>query len=95
MNVVWTQTALEHLLAIYEHISRDSHRYALRMVDRITERSNQIARCPESGRIVPEFGSPEIRELIEEPYRVMYRIGDDRIEVIAVLHGARSIRPES
>jgi toxin ParE1/3/4 len=94
VKVVWTQTALEHLVSIYEHIARDSPRYALRMVDRITARSMQIARFPQSGRSVPEYDVPEIRELIEGQYRLIYRIQQDRIEVIAVIHGARSLPPE-
>ncbi|HEC68493.1 MAG TPA: type II toxin-antitoxin system RelE/ParE family toxin [Candidatus Desulfofervidus auxilii] len=43
MKVHWTNTAVEHLLSIYEYISKDSPLYAQRMVDRLTRRSEQIA----------------------------------------------------
>jgi len=36
MTVRWTKAAMAHLVAIHEHIARDSPRYASRMVDRIT-----------------------------------------------------------
>lgn len=59
------------------------------MVDRITRRSEQIADQPLSGRKAPEYQSEDIRELIETPYRVIYRIKAEQIDVAAVIHGAR------
>jgi len=89
MNVCWTDNAIEHLANIYEYISLNSPTYAKGMVDRITRRSSQIAHSPLSGRMVPEYQAPDIRELIERPYRIIYRIKQDQIDVLAVIHGAR------
>ena len=93
MRVDWTDTALGHLTDIYEYISRDSPEYALRMVDRITSRSKQIGLFPESAQIVPEYERPNIREVIEGPYRLIYRKETDRVVVLAVIHGARLLPP--
>lgn len=49
---------------------------------------------PQSGRMVPEYQHEHVREVIESPYRIIYRILEDRIDVVAVLHGARLIQPE-
>src|SRR3990172_9115805 len=54
MKVHWTETAEGHLDAIYAYIAQDSPQYAMRMVDRLTRRSQQIADFPLSGRKVPE-----------------------------------------
>jgi addiction module RelE/StbE family toxin len=89
MRVHWTQNAVEHLVNIYEYIALNSPTYAKRVVDRITCRSQQIADQPLSGRKVPEYQSDDIRELIEKPYRIIYRIKADQIDVLAVIHGAR------
>jgi plasmid stabilization system protein ParE len=89
MKVVWSETAIAHLTEIYEYISRNSPRYARRTVDRITARSKQISAFPESGEIVPEYNDPVIREVIEGPYRLIYRTELDRVSVISVIHGAR------
>jgi toxin ParE1/3/4 len=62
------------------------------MVDRLTRRSQQIALFPLSGRVVPEYGSESVREIIEPPYRIIYRILPDRVDVVAVVHGARDLR---
>lgn len=90
MNVFWTASAQDQLDSIYSYISLNSEEYALAMVDRITSRSIQIANHPMSGRSVPEYELPQIREVIEFPYRIIYHIKPDRIDVIAVLHGARN-----
>ena len=64
------------------------------MVDKITRRSVQIASHPLSGRKVPEYDSEVIRELIEQQYRIIYRIKQDQIDVLAVIHGARLLPDE-
>ena len=93
MSVRWTHAALTHLLAIYEHIARDSPLYARRTVDRLTRRSQQIAMFPRSGRIVLEYGAPDIREVVEPPYRILCRIRRDRIDILAVVHSAQNLPP--
>jgi len=89
MKVHWTDTAIDHLSAIYEYIALDAEEYAKRMVDRLTKRSEQISNSPYSGRMVPEFEDKIIRELIEGPYRIIYYIKPDQVDVLAVIHGAR------
>ena len=42
-----------------------------------------------AGRRVPEVDLPQIREVIEGPYRVIYHIKPDQIDVLAVIHGTR------
>lgn len=94
MRVHWTNNAIGHLVNIYEHIALNSPTYAKQMVDRITRRSEQIADLPLSGRKVPEYEAEDIRELIEKPYRIIYRIKSDQIDVLAVIHGARLLPEE-
>ena len=57
----------------------------------MTRRSEQIANFPFSGRIVPEFETEQLREVIEGSYRIIYYIKPEQIDVIAVLHAARNI----
>ena len=93
MKVCWTDNAIGHLCAIHEYIARDSSTYARRMIDRLTARSIQLARSPLSGAVVAEYGAPDIREVIEKPYRIIYRVETDRVDVLAVIHGARLLPP--
>ena len=94
MKVHWTNTAVEHLLSIYEYISKDSPLYAQRMVDRLTQRSEQIATFPWSGRKVPEYEAENIREEIEESYRIIYRIKPNQLDVLGVIHSSQLLSLE-
>ncbi len=94
MNVYWTDTAVSHLFGIYGYIAQNSLMYAKRMVDKLTRRSEQISMFPMSGRKVPEYELENIREIIEKPYRIIYRIRKDRVDILAVMHGAQLL-PEN
>ena len=91
MRVRWTETAEAHLDAIYAYIAQDSETYALRTVERITRRSQQIGEFPLSGRKVPEYELDQIREVFSGPYRIIYHIMAEQIDVIAVIHGATNV----
>ncbi len=95
MNVWWTDNAENHLAHIHAYIAQTSFEYAQAMVDRLTRRSQQIAEYPLSGCRVPEYNLAQIREVIEGSYRIIYYISPDRIEIIAVLHGAMNALSES
>lgn len=94
MRVHWTDSAISQLIAIYDYIARDSPFYAQRMVDRLTRRSQQLADFPRSGRMVPEYETEDIREVIEKPYRLIYYLGSDQIEILAVVHSAQLLPSE-
>lgn len=53
------------------------------------ERQLLATSFPLSGRVAPEFNLPQIREVLEGPYRIIYYIKPDQIDVIVVIHGAR------
>ena len=89
IRVHWTENAIKHLLDVYEYISENSPIYARRTVDKLTRRSEQIGDFPKSGRKVPEYDDKDIREVIEKPYRIIYRIKPDQIDILAVVHSAR------
>jgi len=94
MKFAWITAKPYHLTNIYEYIALNSPTYARIMVDRITQRSEQISTQPFSGRKVPEYETEDIREFIEKPYRKIYRLKQDQIEVLAVIHGAQLLPEE-
>ncbi|WP_244945020.1 type II toxin-antitoxin system RelE/ParE family toxin [Nostoc sphaeroides] len=72
-------------------MAQTSPQYAARIVDRITKRSEQIANFPLSGRIVSEFETEQIREVLEGSYRIIYYIKPEQVDVLAVIHGSQQI----
>jgi toxin ParE1/3/4 len=67
-----------------QYIALDSPQYARRMMDRLTRRTLQIAQHPFSGRKVPEYDFKLIREVIEGPYRIIYLMKSDQIDILAI-----------
>lgn len=89
----WTEQAVNELGAIAEYISLASPVYAERVVDRIVMRLRQAQDFRDSGRRVPEASTTEVRELIESPYRILYRTMPTAIEVIAIVHRHQDLSP--
>ena len=67
--------------------------YADRLVDRLTARSEQLQTFPRSGRVVPEYERDDVRELIEKPYRIIYRVREEQLDVLAVIHSRQQLPP--
>lgn len=85
--VFWTARARDELRAIGDYIARDDPRAAERWVLRLVQAIEAVALLPSSGREVPELGRPEIREVIERNYRIVYRLRDQTVEVLTVFEG--------
>jgi len=88
-EIRWTPQALDDLAAIRDYVARDSTHYATLLVERLFAAVDRLSAFPESGRIVPEFQRPDLREVILGSYRIVYRLRDRRAEVLTVFHGAR------
>lgn len=87
----WTEQAVEQLGAIADYISLSSPVYAEAVVERVAARIESALEYPDIGHRVPELGAPEIRQLIEWPYRIIYRRRADSIEILAIVHGRRDL----
>ena len=74
----WTPQAADDLQAIHDFIARDSERYAAAEAQRILVAVDQIESFPKSGRIVPEHGREDLRELVLAPYRLSLAIRGGR-----------------
>lgn len=93
-TVEWAFTARDDLEAIASYIAEDSAINALSVVERIEARAETLVTPPMRGRIVPELrwhGIMTFQELIEKPWRLIYRIEAHRVVVVSVLDGRRSL----
>ncbi|MHB9111875.1 MAG: type II toxin-antitoxin system RelE/ParE family toxin [Thermoleophilia bacterium] len=52
----------------------------------------RLAEFPESGRIVPEFGVLKLQEIIHPPFRIAYRLDNDRVRVVRVWRSERQLK---
>jgi plasmid stabilization system protein ParE len=93
MSIVWSREAGEGLAEIELFIARDSLERAVRFVDALIDHGETLlADNPRSGRVVPETGNPDMRELIYRGYRIVYRLKNDNVEILTVFEGHRLLR---
>src|SRR6476620_11161140 len=88
-QVVWLRSAAEELDGIAAYIAKDSPSYAASVVQKILSVAEDLSKFPRMGPRVPEWDSDELRQRIVYRYRLIYRIRDERVEILAVIHGAR------
>ena len=88
-RIYWTRQSQEDLREVRGFISRDAPATASAFVRRLRESVKRLKEFPESGQVVPELGRQDIRELLRGSYRIIYRVGHDRIDILAVYHSAR------
>ncbi len=93
VEIRWTRQAAADLDSIVEFIAKDSHQYARLFVVDVFQAVERIAEYPESGRVVPEFGNPAVREVILGNYRVVYRRKGEQADLLTIYHGARLLDP--
>jgi len=91
MNILWTLPAVNDLESIKDYISKDSVFYATRFIDKIIESAEVLAEHPEIGRIIPEVDNNALRELLFQNFRIMYRIQNDTVQIIAIIRASRDI----
>jgi addiction module RelE/StbE family toxin len=85
MRLVWTERAVRELAGIRVYIRRDNAAAADRQVERVLVAVSTLARFPEMGRPGRRSGTREL-SVARTRYIVAYRIRNDTIEVLAVLH---------
>jgi toxin ParE1/3/4 len=93
-TLVWSPEAIEDIDAIAAYIERDSPWYAKAVVAKLIETAEGIPEYPQLGRIVPELEDSNIRERLVHRYRLIYRLGEKRVIVAAVIHGRQDFQTE-
>ncbi|RWC45183.1 MAG: type II toxin-antitoxin system RelE/ParE family toxin [Mesorhizobium sp.] len=82
--------AVVDLEDIGDYIAGHDPRAAVRLVDSLERRWDLLTLHPFSGAPRDDI-APGIRHLIVGDYLTLYRVGDNAIEIIRVLHGHRNI----
>lgn len=88
-KVVWSPRAAGDLDEICNFIARDSEHYARQFARRVVDIAESLPAFPRSGRMVPEYQKESLRERIFQNYRIVYRLRNRTVEIVAITHGAR------
>ena len=87
LEPVWTDRALQNLADIEAHIAADSPQAAVRWIDKLIAAGVEAAGQPLLGRIVPEKGRDDIREVLVKKYRIVYQVLETRAAILTVFEG--------
>ena len=92
-KLIWSPAARDDLHDIVLFIARDNPNRAMSFGYELISETDRLQEFPELGRIVPEYRNDHIREIIFRPYRIVYRVDDERAfcEIARVWHSARGI----
>jgi len=87
MRVVWTPGARRRLAEIEAYLAeRSSAKIARDVVIRLLRRTLTLEQPPLLGSRLTQYANADVRQLLERPYRLIFRVVADRIEIITVLH---------
>ena len=83
MRIVWSPNSLKQLESIGDYIAINSPDNACQFIDKLIESADRLKNFPLSGSNLPE--SPNLKQVIVQGYRIIYRPRDKVIEIITVL----------
>ncbi|HAK97594.1 MAG TPA: type II toxin-antitoxin system RelE/ParE family toxin [Planctomycetes bacterium] len=91
VSLTWAPTARQDFRQLLSYIA-EANPAAARMFGRkLLETVGQLREFPQSGRVVPEFGDANLREVIRKPCRIVYRLSNrgQVVEIVRIWHAAR------
>ena len=89
-SVIWSHLARVDLRNVGQYIRQDSPENARRFLKKLRDAAATLGNFPEKLSIVPELGLP-YRERLVGRYRIIYRVQDDQVIVLAVEHSGRDL----
>jgi toxin ParE1/3/4 len=92
-EVVWAKRARQAVDDALLFIAKQSPQNASRLASQIIERADSLATFSERGRAVPEVGDPILREILIDPFRLMYEVSEEEVRIVGFLHQRQLFRP--
>lgn len=93
-RVRWSRAAAADLQAIVDHIATERPLTAEKILNALQRRTSALRLAADRGRQVPELlghGVLNLREIIVSVWRVVYEVGPDTVDVLAVFDSRRNI----
>ena len=87
MKIIWSPLAIDRATEIADYIAQDKPSAAVKWINTIFSKVDQLASFPEMGRIVPEIENNQFREILYGNYRIIYRIEKKQISILTIRHG--------
>ena len=91
-KVVWTYPAREDLRSHLQFLVEKSPSAAERLLADAEAAGDSLDELPERGRVVPELGVPDHREILVGKYRLVYRVRRDEVIILRMIHGRQDFQ---
>jgi toxin ParE1/3/4 len=88
MKVFFAPAAKLDLLSIGEHIGLENPDRAVSFVDELIDHCYTLADLPRRYPLVPRYEHWGIRRCVHGNYLIFYRVREDAVDIVHVLHGA-------
>jgi toxin ParE1/3/4 len=84
VEIIWTEHAINDWEAVAAYHAATSVRVMNLIMQEIERGVSRLSVFPKSGRVVPELGNDNIREIVSNRYRVIYEINGDDIFILTI-----------
>ena len=76
---------------LWDYIAQDDPLAATAFIAALEEQISHLERFPERCPRIPEntYLGTDLRHLLYGPYRTIFRLGEERVIILRVIHGAR------
>lgn len=91
-RLLWSARAARDLNRLKAYISYDKPMAAIDFIKKVKHKTERLKKFPLSGRIVPELSRQDIREILVQNYRIIYRTDSKSVFILTVFEGHQFLR---
>lgn len=92
-EVEWSSSANAALDEVIAYVNDTSPENARLILTEALAAANSLTRLAERGRMVPELADPATRQLLVRGFRLMYRVTETTVTVVAFVRSRRDFPP--
>ncbi len=93
MKVIWSPLAEQRAREAVDSIAQDRPGASVAWLEELIDKVRALERFARRGRVVPEIGRPEYREIFHAPYRIVYRVDPTKVIILTLRHWRRAWDP--
>jgi len=91
VKAIWSPLAREQVAEGFAYIAAERPKAAIRWFEELVDKAESLSVFPDQGRMVPEAQRSSLREVLVDPYRLVYRRDETELVVLAVHHARRDL----
>ena len=92
VEVRWSPKAADDYESLIKYYEKNAPKFAQTLAKQIIYIIENLDQFPKMGRMVPELQNEEIREIIYRNFRIIYRLKEEILEIVRIIHGSRRLK---